>query len=102
MQINIDEAVEFAQPASFDERQRVAEACALHLDLEIRTVIDDMENSTDLAYSALPDRLYLIGVDGTIAYRSGPGPMGFKPDELEAAIAGYLGSGSRRAGSSNG
>lgn len=58
-----------------------------------------MENSTDLAYSALPDRLYLIGAEGTIVYRSGPGPMGFKPDELEAAIADYLDGASRRAGS---
>ncbi len=61
-----------------------------------------MGNSTDLAYSALPDRLYLIGKNGKIVYRSGPGPMGFKPDELEAAIAGYLGSSSGRAGSAKG
>jgi type I thyroxine 5'-deiodinase len=94
--------VEFAQPASFDERQHVAEACVLHLELAIPTVIDDMENSTDLAYSALPDRLYLIGADGTIAYRSGPGPMGFKPDELEAAIAAYLDGASLATGSAKG
>ncbi|MCH8913658.1 MAG: hypothetical protein IIA33_08845 [Planctomycetes bacterium] len=36
--------------------------------------------------TALPDRLYLIGVDGTIAYKSGQGPMGFRPEELDAAI----------------
>ena len=70
--------------------------------MKIPTAIDDIENSTDLAYSALPDRLYLIGVDGTIVYRSGPGPMGFKPDELAAAIAGYLGSSSGRADSAKG
>ena len=54
------------------------------------TLIDDMENSTDLAYSALPDRLYLVGADGKIAYKSGRGPMGFRPDDLEAAIKDYL------------
>ncbi len=74
----------------------MAEACALRLDLPItmqrRTLIDDMDNSTDLAYSALPDRLYLVGKDGRIAYRSGPGPMGFRPDQLEAAIIEYLAS----------
>jgi hypothetical protein len=88
----------FVQPVSLDERVQVAETCALHLDLEIPTVIDDMENSTDLAYAALPDRLFLIGSDGTIVYRSGPGPMGFRPDELEAAIAGYLAGAPGRAG----
>ena len=82
--------MEFAQPASFGERVHVAEACALHLDLEIPTVIDDMDNSTDLAFSALPDRLYLIDINGSIVYRSGPGPMGFKPDDLKAAIDTYL------------
>lgn len=90
LDINVQEHVEFAQPATLEERQHVAESCALHLDLSIPTVVDDMENSTDVAYSALPDRLYLIGTDGKIVYRSGPGPMGFKPDELEAAIAGYV------------
>ena len=102
MQINEAEGVLYAQPVSLDERVHVAEACALHLDLEIPTVIDDMENSTDLAYSALPDRLYLIGVDGTIVYRSSPGPMGFKPDELEAAITAYLDGASLGAGSAKG
>ncbi len=28
-----------------------------------------MENSTDQKYYALPDRLYLIGRDGRVAYR---------------------------------
>ena len=50
-----------------------------------------MDNSTDLAYSALPDRLYLVGTDGKIAYNSGRGPMGFRPDEFETAIKDYLG-----------
>jgi type I thyroxine 5'-deiodinase len=49
-----------------------------------------MTNEVDLKYAALPDRLYLIGADGLVAYRSAPGPWGFKPDELEAAIKDYL------------
>ena len=88
--INVTEGVEFAQPTTHDEREHVAEACSVDIDLDIRTVIDDMDNSTDRAYSALPDRLYLIGTDGNIVYRSGPGPMGFRPAELEAAITDYL------------
>ncbi|MCH8065744.1 MAG: deiodinase [Chloroflexi bacterium] len=92
MQINVEENIVYAQPKSFDEREHVAEACSLELKLEIPTLIDDMEDSTDLAYSALPDRLYLIGTDGRIAYRSERGPMGFRPEELEAAITSYLAS----------
>ena len=51
-----------------------------------------MDNSTDEAYAALPDRLYLIGRDGRIAFKGGPGPFGFRPKEFEAAIDAYLAS----------
>ncbi len=90
MQINVDEEVVFEQPTTDDEREHLAEACATGLDLNMPTVIDDMENSTDIAYSALPDRLYLVGKDGRIAYKSARGPMGFRPDQFEAAITDYL------------
>ena len=33
-----------------------------------------------------PDRLYLVGRDGRIAFQGGEGPFGFKPEELERAI----------------
>ena len=91
MQINTDEDIVFDQPTTFDEREHVAEACAVGIDLRIPTLIDDMDNTTDIAYAALPDRLYLVGVDGRIAYKSDRGPMGFRPDEFEAAIKDYLG-----------
>ena len=72
------------------ERTQVASVCALRLDLSIPTLIDDLNNSTDLKYYALPDRLYLIGRDGRIAYRGAPGPFGFVATELEQAIERYL------------
>ncbi len=74
----------YDQPETFDQREEVAQACAVGLDLKMPTLIDDMDNTTDLAYSALPDRLYLIGKDGTIAYNGAQGPMGFRPDDFEA------------------
>ena len=80
----------FAQPQTFDERVSVAQSCALRLDISIPTLIDDMENSTDLKYYALPDRLYLVGRNGRLAYRGAPGPWGFVAAELEKAIQNYL------------
>jgi hypothetical protein len=88
--INVAEGVTFTQPQSASERESVADACALELALSIPTVIDDMDNSTDDAYAAVPDRLYLVGKDGRIAYKGGPGPFAFRPDEFEAAISAYL------------
>jgi len=87
---NENERVLYATPGTANEREAIASACVLHLKLAIPTLLDDMSNDVDLKYAALPDRLYLIGADGRIAYRSDPGPWGFKPEELEAAIEGYL------------
>ena len=87
---NEREGVVYEQPVTAAEREAVAEACALRLKLPIPTLIDEMTNEVDRAYAALPDRLYLIDAEGRVAYRSGPGPMGFKPQELEAAILATL------------
>lgn len=87
---NERDGVIYAQPETLDQRVEVAQACTLRLELDIPTLIDDMSNSTDLKYYALPDRLYLVGRDGRIAYRGGPGPFGFIAAELEQAIADYL------------
>jgi hypothetical protein len=87
---NERDGVFYPQPTSADARTAVAAACALRLDLSIPTLIDDMANSTDRKYYALPDRLYLIARDGRVAYRGAPGPFGFVAAELEAAIEKYL------------
>lgn len=84
--VNEREGVVFEQPNTFVEREAVAEACVLHLDLSIPTVLDEMGDEVGRGYAAWPDRLYLVDPGGRIAYRGGPGPGGFKPDELEDAI----------------
>ena len=92
MESNEREGILFSQPTSYGERSEVARVCSLKLELSIPTLVDDMDNSTDLKYYALPDRLYLIGRDGRVAYRGGPGPFGFVAAELEEAIEKYLGA----------
>lgn len=95
---NESEGILFAQPTTLAARTEVAQVCSLKLDLSIPTLVDDMENSTDRKYYALPDRLYLIARDGRVAYRGGPGPFGFVAAELEQAIEQYLGvSATKRA-----
>ena len=87
---NEREGILFEQPKTLAARGEIAQTCALGLKLAIPTLIDDMENSTDRKYYALPDRLYLIGRDGRVAYRGGPGPFGFVAAEFERAIEQYL------------
>jgi Iodothyronine deiodinase len=84
---NVLEDVVFAQPTTYDERVEAAHACTLGMDISIPTLIDGMSNEVGDAYAAMPDRLYLVDADVKIAFRSGPGPFGFKSDEFEEAIA---------------
>ena len=58
------------------------------LGIKYPSVLDEYGNSTEQAYTGWPDRIYLIDSQGKIAYKSKPGPFGFKPDELRAALAG--------------
>ena len=90
MDVNEREGVVFAQPTIGQERVEVAKACSLGLDLKIPALLDEMTNKVDEAYAALPDRLYLADEEGRIAYRSEPGPSGFRPDEFKAAIESHL------------
>jgi hypothetical protein len=78
-------------PLTLEERRAVASVCMAKLALEpMPALVDDIDDKANTAYAAWPDRLYLIGRDGRIAYRGGPGPRGFKPEELEAAIKAEL------------
>ena len=86
MNINIEQNVVFANPRSYDEKSEVAGLCALKLGIEFPTLIDDFHSSTEMAYTGWPDRLYVIDRDGRIAYKAKPGPFGFQPEEMEAAL----------------
>jgi type I thyroxine 5'-deiodinase len=83
---NVKDKVVFASPRSEDERAFVAGACVRKLGIEVPAVLDEFGNSTESAYTAWPDRLYLIDSAGNVAFKSLPGPFGFKPDGLEAAL----------------
>ena len=49
-------------------------------------VVDRIDDAVGQAWAAWPDRLYLVDLDGTVVYRGGKGPMGFRPDELETVL----------------
>jgi type I thyroxine 5'-deiodinase len=86
MKSNLKDNVLFANPKTDEERAFVAGACVRKLGIKFPAVIDGIENHTEVAYTGWPDRLYLIDRDGKVVFKSKPGPFGFKPDQLEAAI----------------
>ena len=86
MQSNIKDSVVFASPKNEEERAYIAGACVRKLGIKIPAVLDEFGNSTEAAYTGWPDRLYLIDKQGRLVYKSKPGPFGFEPDELKAAL----------------
>jgi hypothetical protein len=83
---NVQEGILYRQHQSFEEREAVANACSLDLHMPLPVLIADMDNAVDEAYGAAPERLYLIGADGRVAYQGGAGPHFFDLDEWEHAI----------------
>ena len=79
------------EPTSDEERRGVASTCATNLRLQMPMVVDGVDNAVASVYGGWPDRLYLVGRDGRIAFQGGEGPFGFQPDELERAIERELG-----------
>ena len=86
MASNIRQNVVFSSPRSFDERTSLAQSCVRNLHLPIPALIDDFANSTEKAYTGWPDRLYVIDRNGRVAFKSTPGPFGFKPEAMEVAL----------------
>ena len=92
MKSNVRDKVVFASPKNEEERAFVAGACVRKLGIKIPAVMDEFGNSTEAAYTGWPDRLYLIDAQGKVVYKSKPGPFGFEPDELKAALVKTVGS----------
>ncbi len=86
MESNVRDKVVLASPKDETERALVAGACVRQLGIKFPAVLDGFENVTERAYTGWPDRMYLINTGGRIVYKSKPGPFGFKPDELRAAL----------------
>ena len=92
MQSNIKDNVVFASPKTEEDRAFIAGACVRKLGIEFPAVLDEFGNSTEQAYTGWPDRIYLIDSHGRVAYKSKPGPFGFKPEQLRAVLAQTLGA----------
>jgi hypothetical protein len=90
MQSNIRDGVLFASPRDESERESVAGACIRKLGIRFPALVDNFDNSVEAAYTGWPDRLYLIAPGGRVLYKSKPGPFGFHPDDLAAAIHSFL------------
>jgi hypothetical protein len=79
LRANVRDRVLFKNHVDFSERVDVARQCSAALKLSMPTLVDSMDNAVNYQYSAWPDRVYVIGIDGRIVVQAKHGPFGFPP-----------------------
>jgi len=83
---NLEDDVLVKSTQTADEREHVAGVCVVKLGIELPALVDDQDDRVEQAYTAWPDRLYVIDRDGRVAYKSDAGPFGFKPAKVEETL----------------
>jgi hypothetical protein len=86
MESNEKVGVSLPQPKTYEERVGVAARCQGQIKFGMPFLVDTIDDAVGAAYSGMPSRLYVIDRDGKVAYKSGRGPFGFKPAEMEQAL----------------
>lgn len=94
MPVNETESVCYAQPKNARDRLAIANDFVKRFEWTVPLVVDTLANdrttnAAEAAYAGWPERLYVIGADGTIAYKGAMGPDGFAPDEVAAWLAAH-------------
>jgi hypothetical protein len=92
MKSNVKDDVCYAQPKTLEQRVAIAKDFTARFKYPLPFGIDDMSNLADAAYSAWPERLYIIDESGHIAYRGGMGPFNYKPAEVRDWLASRYGA----------
>ncbi|MDB5313347.1 MAG: Iodothyronine deiodinase [Gemmataceae bacterium] len=86
MEQNERVGVRVKQPTTFGEREKVCDQFCRKLKPLMPVAVDEIDDRTGNAYSAMPARLYVIDTKGKVAYKSGRGPFGFRVGEMEQAL----------------
>jgi len=82
----------YAQPKTLEQRLVIANDFTKRFKFPLPFGIDDMSNAANDAYSAWPERLYIIDESGRIAYRGGMGPFNYHPTEVREWLAARYGA----------
>jgi hypothetical protein len=76
--------ISIADPKTYAERLDVAHKACTELKISLPCLVDGISDATNKAYSAWPDRIYVVDSAGKIAVKGGQGPGGFAPSVREA------------------
>jgi type I thyroxine 5'-deiodinase len=91
MESNRKDGFVYKQPRTMTERMTLARLLPERLKYRLPLALDPIEDPAGKAYAAWPERIYVIEKGGRIAYKSEPGPFGFKPEKAEAGLKRLLG-----------
>ena len=86
LQSNLDDDVLVAQHRTIEERFAAARAGVARLGLTMPVLVDGMDDAVSEAFAAWPERIYVVGHDGRIAFKGGPGPWEFDPEAAGQAL----------------
>ena len=86
LEANREQHIAVHDPTTPEQRAEVAGTCAVRLEIRMPVLLDAVDNRVASQYGGWPDRLYLIGRNGRVAFQGEEGPFGFKPDLLRRAI----------------
>ena len=86
MDVNVKDGALLATTKTLDDRTKAADTCLVKLGLELPALIDTPDDFAERAYTGWPDRLYVVDTNGKIAFKSAPGPFGFKPEDVESTL----------------
>ena len=73
--------IDYNQPTSIEER--INAACNLKSEDKKNLMIDNMRDEAERAYSAHPERLFVVDRAGKLVYKGGMGPDDYNPIELK-------------------
>ncbi len=80
---NVRSGIAVKDPRSYRERAEVAAKACSVLQTKLPCLIDGLNNAVNQAYSAWPDRVFVVDLAGKIAVLGGQGPHGFAGSVLE-------------------
>lgn len=87
MKSNLKDDVCYAQPRNLQQRVAIANDFIRRFHYPLPFSVDEMNNVASNAYSAWPERVYILDERGRIAYAGGMGPFKFHPEEARAWLA---------------
>lgn len=71
---------------TLDDRKSAAEGCAKKSPLKVPVLLDDMKDTVAKAYSANPERFFILDAEGKVAYAGERGPHGVDLDAFEKRL----------------